>query len=403
MTAGGAGKSRLRVLMLAGWLAGGGAERVVVHLLRGRDRLGVDLELGLLRREGAYIGDIDLGSVHYRKAAERFFPGEGSNASFYLPHRLLMGLATGPLAYRAMVRSVAPDVVMSVGRGPSLLAYVAMKMLGARRPPWIVREGNNFAANTGSEMRASGVRNIGAALTRKAYRAADCIVVNSDGLADDFHRLMGIPRDRLRVVRNPIDLDRVRRLAEEPLPHPQGEPFLFTAGRLEPQKAQDVLLRAFAKSAFRDSHRLVIAGEGGEESALKALAAELGIAGRVDFVGFQKNPWAWMRRCALFVLPSLWEGSPNALAEALACGAAAIASDCKFGPGELIDDGEDGLLVPPGDIDALRGAIDRLLGDPDLRDKLGKGGARKSEQFGLSSTLPAYGKLFADVAAKARA
>jgi glycosyltransferase involved in cell wall biosynthesis len=402
MKAGGRGKSKLRVLMLAGWLAGGGAERVVVHLLRGRDTVGVDLQLGLLRREGAYMSEIDPSEVHYRAIGERLFPGEGSNASFYLPHRFLMGLVTGPLVYRAMIRDVVPDVVMSVGRGASLVAYFAFKLMGKKRPPWIIREGNNFAANTGSEMGASSIRNIGAALTRKAYRTADCILVNSDGLAEDFHQLMGIQRDRLRVVRNPIDVGRVRKMATEPLPMKMDEPFLFTAGRLEPQKAHDLLLRAFATSEHRNTHRLVIAGQGGEEGKLKALAGELGIADRVDFAGFQANPWAWMARADLFVLPSRWEGSPNALAEAMACGAPVVATDCRFGPAELIDDGKDGLLVPVDDKEALTGGIDRLLGDPKLRKRLGAAAQAKMERFDLDSMLPLYGQLFADVATAGR-
>jgi glycosyltransferase involved in cell wall biosynthesis len=394
-----AGETKLRVLMLAGWLAGGGAERVVVHLLRGRDKVGVDLQLGLLRREGAYIDDVDISSVHYRALGERLFPGEGSNASFYLPHRFLMGLVTGPLVYRDMIRKVAPDVMISVGRGPSLVAYFAVKLMGRKRPPWIIREGNNFAANTSSEMGASTIRNIGAALTRKAYRSADCILVNSDGLAKDFHRLMGIERQRLRVIRNPIDIEGIRKAATEPLPMKMDEPFVFTAGRLEPQKAHDLLLKAFARSEHRSSHRLVIAGEGGEEQQLKALARELGIGDRVDFPGFQRNPWAWMARCELFVLPSRWEGSPNALAEAMVCGAAVLATDCRFGPSELIEDGTDGVLVPVDDPGALTAGIDRLLGDSALRTKLAAAGQAKMKRFGLDSTLPLYGKLFAEVAA----
>jgi glycosyltransferase involved in cell wall biosynthesis len=289
--------------------------------------------------------------------------------------------------------------MISVGRGPSLVAYFAVKLMGRKRPPWIIREGNNFAANTSSEMGASTIRNIGAALTRKAYRSADCILVNSDGLAKDFRRLMGIERQRLRVIRNPIDIERIRKAATEPLPMKMDEPFVFTAGRLEPQKAHDLLLKAFARSEHRSSHRLVIAGEGGEEQQLKALARELGIGDRVDFPGFQRNPWAWMARCELFVLPSRWEGSPNALAEAMVCGAAVLATDCRFGPSELIEDGTDGVLVPVDDPGALTAGIDRLLGDSALRTKLAEAGQAKMKRFGLDSTLPLYGKLFAEVAA----
>ena len=159
---------------------------------------------------------------------------------------------------------------------------------------------------------------------------------------------------------------------------------------------------AFAASAAAAGHALVIVGRGSREAELRALAAELGIAERVRFEAFTDNPWTWVGRAKLFVFPSRWEGFPNALGEALACGTAALAADCRFGPRELIRHGASGWLVPPEDVAALSGALDRLLGDEPLRRALGAGGAARAEELRLEAILPLYADLFAEQAALRR-
>ncbi|MEA3004232.1 MAG: hypothetical protein QOH81_3020, partial [Sphingomonadales bacterium] len=123
---------------------------------------------------------------------------------------------------------------------------------------------------------------------------------------------------------------------------------------------------------------------------------------RVRFEAFTDNPWAWVARAELFVFPSRWEGFPNALAEALACGTAALAADCRFGPGELIRHGVSGWLVPPEDVEALAGGLDRLLGDAGLRAGLAAGGTGRAEELRLEAILPLYADLFAEQAALRR-
>jgi glycosyltransferase involved in cell wall biosynthesis len=391
----------LKALIVTGWLNGGGAERVVISLLKGGDLVGGRVELGLLRRHGAYIDEVDPRLIHTRSWGERLFPSDGNNASFYLPHRIAMSALTGPLVFRRIIRQSRPDVMLSVGRGPNLLTLGALAGMGAGRPAWIVRDGNNLGRMTGEEALGGIRRRLGLALTRTAYRAADCVLVNSNALAADMADFLGLDEHGIRVIRNPIDIETIRRAALADVKAIEG-PFIFSAGRLVHQKGYDVLIRAFAASAFRRSHRLVIAGEGSELHALQALAGELGVGEQVVFPGFQKNPWAWMRRCDLYLLPSRWEGCPNALAEALACGAPAVATDCRFGPSELITHGRDGWLVSPEDPSAMARAIDALLENAELRAALGVAAAKSMERFGRERILPQYGALFAEVARRRR-
>jgi glycosyltransferase involved in cell wall biosynthesis len=387
----------LKVLLLLSWLNGGGAERVAVHLLN-RQALGrADIRMGLLRREGPYLEDADQSRIHHREWGQRLFPS-GSDSSFYRIDRLALGAFVAPRIFRSIIREVRPDVVMSFAKGTNLIAWRALAGMGRGRPRWIAREGNNLVRATGDEASSTLGARAAMALTRKAYRAADCVLVNSTELAASLAGTLGLQPARLRVIHNPVDVETVRRRAAEPPPGAPERRYLVSVGRLQPQKGHDLLLRAFAASSVRADHDLVLVGEGPEEGNLLALAAALGIAGQVRFVGFSANPWAWVGQARLFVLPSRWEGFPNALAEALACGTAALAADCRFGPRELLEHGVSGWLVPPDDPEALRDAIDRLAGDDGLRLSLAAGGLRRVEALRLEAILPLYSRLFEDVA-----
>lgn len=387
---------RLRVLLLLSWLNGGGAERVAVHLMNRSDASRLDMRMGLLRRSGPYLPLVDPARLYHRDWGERYFPSEGSDRSFYAPHRLAMGGIVAPLVYRSIIREVRPDVVMSFTKGGNLVANWAMAGMGGGRPAWIAREGNNTLRAIDDEASGPFAARVARTLTRRCYRAADCVLVDAEEMVGNLHEALDVPKARLRAIHNPIDVEAIRAQAGEPLAEAPARPFIVAVGRLERQKGHDLLLRAFAASRAAAGHDLVIVGHGQREAELRALAAELGLSGRVRFEAFTDNPWAWVARARLFVFPSRWEGFPNALAEALACGAPALAADCRFGPRELIRHGESGWLVAPEDVDALAAGIDRLLPDEALCARLGAAGMKRAEALRLEAILPLYAELFAE-------
>ncbi|MFZ1537136.1 MAG: glycosyltransferase [Chromatiaceae bacterium] len=200
------------------------------------------------------------------------------------------------------------------------------------------------------------------------YPGVDCIIANSEGVAEDTRRLTGLGPDRVEVVRNPVITPALARLAGEAVTHPwfqpDAAPVILGAGRLTPQKDFPTLIRAFAQVRSQRPCRLVILGEGKQRAELESLVGELGLDGEVCLTGHVANPYPFMAKAKLFVLSSAWEGSPNVLTEALALGTPAVATDCPSGPREILRGGDFGPLVPVGDASALASAILATLDQP---------------------------------------
>jgi glycosyltransferase involved in cell wall biosynthesis len=392
----------LRVSLILGSLHGGGAERVAVHLLNRCDPSVVDVRMGLLHRSGPFLADADQTRIDASPLGHDLMAFEGANSSFYRPHKLAAAIGLAPLNVAGLIRAHRPHVVMSFLKGMNILTGAVVTGMGRRRPRWIVREGNNTDAVIDNELSGGLPRRFIKAVTRKAYRAADCFLANSHEMAAGLQHALDLDAARVRVIHNPIDLHKVRRLAAAPLEGAPERPFILTVGRLEYQKAHDILLRAFAASTAARGHELVILGRGSLEGATRALAAQLGVADRVRFVGFTPNPWAWMARAKLFVLPSRWEGFPSVVAEALACGAPALVTACDFGPAEVVEDGKSGWVVPTENVGAFLAAMDHLLANEALRAELSAHGKVRAEAFDIDRMVAAYTSLFVEQALAAR-
>ena len=160
------------------------------------------------------------------------------------------------------------------------------------------------------------------------------------------------------------------------------EGYVMTAGRLTAQKNQAMLIRAFASIAGKVEQELRIYGEGELRKELEELIASLGMEKRIKLMGASDNMPKVLAGAGLFVLPSDYEGMPNALLEAMASGLCCIATACPCGgPEAVIEEGANGRLVPVGDERALRDAMLELLRDEDKRSKMGAKARRRAEGF----------------------
>jgi glycosyltransferase involved in cell wall biosynthesis len=201
----------------------------------------------------------------------------------------------------------------------------------------------------------------------------------SQSIADSLDDVLGWPPHKIEVIRNGISVDRFQQRPDPELRREltagSADVVLLTTARLDPQKGVDVLLRAVGSV---DGARFVIVGAGAERDRLERQAAALGIHERVQFLGHRADVPALLAASDAFVLPSLFEGTPLALLEAMAAGKPVVASAIP-GVDEIVVDGETGLLVRAGDPAALAHALRRIVAEPELRALLGVAAARRAE------------------------
>lgn len=225
-----------------------------------------------------------------------------------------------------------------------------------------------------------------------SYGLANCIVVQTARAGSFFpRRLLTVTR----VIPNPVLASPNRGVICD---LKVANPVIVGMGRLEPQKGFDLLLQAFAP--LKDKYpewNLIVLGEGALRRDLEVMARGLGLTGRVTFAGRIKNPDVILRQGDIFVLSSRYEGFPNALTEAMAVGLPVISFDCRSGPREIIEDGTNGLLVPPEDVQALTGAMERLMKDREERVRLGKRAMDITERFGIERVLGMWEALLKEL------
>jgi glycosyltransferase involved in cell wall biosynthesis len=228
-------------------------------------------------------------------------------------------------------------------------------------------------------------------LMRLTYVLAQNIVAVSRGAAQSLTPVLGkTTSKRVTVIYNPIDLARIEAMAaaDENVAS-WNVPTIINVGRLIEQKDQQILIQAFAKVRSRRPCRLVILGEGEKREILAALAQKLGVGSDVLMPGFIANPYSWMRKSAVFVLSSKFEGLPTVLIEAMQCGTPVVSADCPSGPAEILKAGQWGRLFPPGDVDALASAIEDALDGKLVADV-----RQRAADFAIETAVSRYVALF---------
>lgn len=338
---------RPRIAFILAGLGAGGSERVIAKISERFVLDGAEVSVIAFDRPDEPV----FHRFHPRVRLIRLgLPSRGGR--FAAPARALNRAAR----LREILRDGRFDVAISFLTKINVLALLAS--IGLRLPV-IVSERNNPLRQPHHRLWQTAANLL--------YRRARAIVIQTERARICLpHR----ERERAIMIENPV-------FAPAAMSRGAGLAQCVGVGRLDRQKGFDLLIDAFAQTAPNfPSWRLVIWGEGPERSALEQRIAALGLESQVTLAGNSPSPGSWAETATMLVLSSRFEGSPNVVAEAMAAGIPVIAADCDFGPAELIDDGQNGLLVPPEDPAALAGAMSRMMADAGLRKRLGQEGQR---------------------------
>ncbi|MBK1691827.1 glycosyltransferase [Ectothiorhodospira mobilis] len=325
----------------------GGVERMLVNTARGMISLGARVDFIVNQTHAPYLEQLpeSLRLIELKEDSKRSIIRK----------------------FREYLKTYKPDAVISA-KGRDHRIAIAAKKVGPPETRFYFRLGTAVSARIDNRRihplrRWWKLRGI-----RRLYAQADGIIAVSEGVAEDIAQSACIPRSEITVIRNPNITPEFFQMGAEPPEHPWFEnssiPVIVGMGGLRRQKDFPTLLRAFAKLRTHRPARLVIFGEGRQHERLESLARGLGIAEDVDLPGFTRNPYSHLSCSAMFVLSSLWEGSPNVLTEAMALGTPVVATDCHSGPREILDGGRLGKLVPVGDPEALARAMQETLDRP---------------------------------------
>lgn len=300
---------------------------------------------------------------------------------------------SGLIALRRLLARTPFDVVNTHSSTDTWLAALACATLA--HAPGLVRT---------RHISAPAPRN---AATRWLYtKAARRIVTTGERLREQVIEETGARADDVVSIPTGIDLERYRPgdrdAARRGLELPLDRPIIGIVATLRSWKGHRHLLRAMASLQAKEAS-LAIVGDGPQRAALESLAADLALGARVRFAGNQADVVPWMQACDVFCLPSYAnEGVPQALMQAMACGVTVVSTPIGS-IGEIVSDGTTGVLVPPGDVERLRAALDALLADPARREALARNArATALERFGEARMVERMIEVFRAAAETAR-
>jgi glycosyltransferase involved in cell wall biosynthesis len=353
-------RSQRRVALVIPSLEFGGAERVIVQMANHWADAGN--EVAVITLASAAHDTYEL-SPRVKRIALDLMQVSGNSLSAVINNwRRIREL-------KRAIRDFAPDVVVSFTDRMNVVTLLAARGLQARV---IVSERVDPSQH---EMGSVWSR-----LRRWTYPRAAGIVVQTESVREQIAKFAG--RAPIHVIPNAVDAPPQQAVERAAIVKSAAKPHVVAMGRLAVQKGFDHLIAAFARvAAEHPSWSLRILGEGPERSRLENQISELKLAGRVTLCGWTPQPESALIGSDIFVLSSRYEGFPNALLEAMACGLPAISFDCESGPRDIIRPEIDGLLVPPEEVDALARAMARLISDAALRTQLAAKASEVVERF----------------------
>lgn len=307
------------------------------------------------------------------------------NNSPLFPKNKLLNLVWKLIHLRKLIKNQNPNIVISFLARVNVAS--ALSMIGIKSPLIICeRTWPPFASLNKKFLW----------IYRILFKGVDRIIVQT-GKSKDW-LTQNFPGNNVKVIPNPAVYPLP--LSNERSVHPnsiisQNRKVILASGRLHKYKQFDLLIKAFLK--LKDKHSdwdLVILGDGEERDTLNSMAMKFGITDRLHLPGSIGNMSEWYERADLFVLSSIVEGFPNVLLEAMTYGLPSISFDCDTGPRDIIQDGDNGILVNPNDKElGLSNAMDKIIANQEFRGKIGNNAMLLREKYSVINIIKKWNNI----------
>ena len=370
--------NKYKLLFFCSKLGGGGAEKHLVRVLNYCNFEQYDIHLALTREGGSYENLLDSKvKVHYLT--------KGIRSSTW-------SLFRSALPLKRLIQEVEPEAVIGIMDRQNVL-LAGLKSQSKHFPPIIICCQN---APTKSLDNQGPLGVLFKKLIPTLYNHADQVIAICQGVKNDLIENFGVkvPVDVIYNAGFEQDIYQKMQQGSDLVVAPIQ---LVACGRLTEQKGFDILIDAIANIQINEDFKLWILGTGPDEQKLKKQVSENGLSEKIIFTGFVDNPYSYFKEADIFLLSSRWEGFGNVITEAMACGTAVVATNCDFGPNEIITHEENGLLVPTNNPEKLARAIETLMYNENLRNKFAELGKTRALNFDAQSISNEYFQCIGNV------
>lgn len=356
-------------------MVGGGAEKVALLLSNKFIQKGIDISIVLLQKEGVFLEQIDKKIKIY-------------NLNSIISK--IGGIFGKIFIFSSFLMKHKPDIVLSIGEWPNTIAPMSVKLI-PYKPKVVLTEQSTKSFLNSEEYNVSKLVRF---LAKKSYFYAENIICVSNAVKEELLK-ENLIRKKLTVIYNPVDIEEINKKAVEDVEYSwlknKNVPAIIAAGRLHPQKDYQTMFRALELVLKVKKVHLIILGDGPLREELISLCVQLGIKNFVDFIGFQKNPYKYIKKADLFIHSARYEGFGNIFAEALACGQKIVTTNCGT-PCEILEEGKYGNIVPVGDYRSLADAVLLSLSEKHNPDFL----KQKAQEFSIEKISKKYLEILLD-------
>lgn len=368
--------NKQKLLFFIESLSGGGAEQVLVTMLRHFDYEKYDVTLLTMTDVGVHLDDIDFTKVHYQTVipkhsgalAKLWYAVKYKLLYQYFPSWLVAKLIipSGYDTYIAFIEGYCTRIISNLSTHHSKrIAYVHIDL---KNYPWTLQKGIYGCLQDEME----------------AYRRFDTVVCVSRSVEDIMKTHYGLTNTT--TIYNPIDVEYICKKAQEPVDFKPADGFnIVSVGRLVPQKGYDLLIPIIARLRSEGLNiHLYILGEGEDRLQLESLNSQLSATSYIHLLGYHNNPHAIVCKMDLFICSSRAEGYSLVIAEALSMGIPVISTNCS-GPNELLANGMYGILCD--NYEQLYEKMREVITTPELQEELHQKALRRRETLGIENTL----------------